>query len=79
MRGCILTRDKVKKLYYGRRPIESNERARYSKRAASGKIQVIRGICEYCGHHKLIENINEDSHYFNLRKCAKCKKYQNGA
>jgi ribosomal protein L37AE/L43A len=39
----------------------------FSKRAARGKLDVIRRDCPFCGHHKALRSVT-------LIKCSRCKK-----
>jgi len=52
----------------GRTTIDDRARTNsFSKRAAEGKLAVIRKHCPHCGHHKALSTSSKT-------KCARCKR-----
>lgn len=59
--------------FEGKHTIDSNKRTTsYSKRAADGKIEVVKRKCPFCGHHKAIKN--NSMIFEKIFKCTKCKR-----
>ena len=63
---------KEEDIFYGRRPIRSQERTRsFSKRAYKGDLDVIEKKCKFCNHKKMFINQSANGKYGSM-KCCKC-------
>lgn len=59
--------------WIGEENIRKKRTNSFSKRAAKGRLEVVKRRCDHCGHDKELNNISSMG-YVLKKRCSRCKK-----